>query len=214
MMDFIPRVLFQDAQSDSEADSDLVADNSQEDSTVTLLVVRQAIVSAGSKVLLQMADMADIIFQYCEDRTLFQLTLVCSHLNSYLLNERPDSRSIKKGFLVRILKFKYSEASKRLQAISKHFLQPQREAPLLETSPNPQELMYLRQKQAQAEKQQGLLTEISKLYQIKSQSNVVKGGTSKPEQMGITIANEFSGNFTEENELHFGMPPIGDETYD
>ena len=32
--------------------------------------------------------------------------------------------------------------------------------------------------------------------------------------MGITIANEFSGNFTEENELHFGMPPIGDETYD
>ena len=86
--------------------------------------------SLGSKLLVQTIDLADIIFSYCDDKTLFTLSMTCGKLHVYLNCEKTDSRAVKKGYLVRILKFKYKEAAQRLTAIQRHLAisQPARDS--------------------------------------------------------------------------------------
>lgn len=78
--------------------------------------------SFGQKIILQMFDLTDIIFQFCDSQTLFTLSMSCKRLQAHLTSENTNDRSIKKGYLVRILKFKYSEASSRLKGIQRHLL--------------------------------------------------------------------------------------------
>lgn len=64
-----------------------------------------------------MADVADQFFDFCEDSTLFALSMTCTRVKHHLTSENTADRAIKKGYLVRILKFKYSEAANRLRGI-------------------------------------------------------------------------------------------------
>lgn len=61
--------------------------------------------------------MACIIYDYCDSATLFTLSMTCSKIKNNLLSESTQDRAIKKGYLVRILKFKYDAAAARLKNI-------------------------------------------------------------------------------------------------
>lgn len=75
---------------------------------------RQQTITNGPKLMLQMLDLTDIIFEYCDSQSLFKLSMTCSRVNHQLTSENLQDRALKKGYLLRILKFKYSEASSRL----------------------------------------------------------------------------------------------------
>jgi len=52
----------------------------------------------------------------------------CKRLQAHLTSENTNERSIRKGYLISILKFKYGEATNRLKSIQRHLLMmPRRE---------------------------------------------------------------------------------------
>ena len=69
-----------------------------------------------------MIDLADLIYSFCESATLFNLSMTCSRVKFHLTCEDISNRAIKKGYLVRILKYKYSEAANRLKCIQRNLL--------------------------------------------------------------------------------------------
>lgn len=61
--------------------------------------------------------MASLIFEFCDSATLFILSMTCTRMKHHLTSENVQDRAVKRGYLVKILKFKYSEATNRLKSI-------------------------------------------------------------------------------------------------
>lgn len=66
--------------------------------------------------------MACLIFEFCDSATLFTLSMTCTKIRTHLTSENLQDRAMRKGYLIKILKYKYSEAANRLQGIQRHLL--------------------------------------------------------------------------------------------
>lgn len=60
------------------------------------------------------------MYDYCHDDTLLKLSMTCKKVRLVLTGEKTAERAIKRGYLVRILKFKYKRAGARLEGILIH----------------------------------------------------------------------------------------------
>ena len=56
-------------------------------------------------------DLVTIVLDFCDDSTILRLSMVDSFLRKLLINQAPSSRSINKGYLVRILNHKFKVAA-------------------------------------------------------------------------------------------------------
>ena len=68
----------------------------------------------GQQLLVQIVDLACIVYEFCCDHTLLKLSMTCKKVRLTLTSENTSERAIKRGFLIRILKHKYSRAGARL----------------------------------------------------------------------------------------------------
>jgi len=57
--------------------------------------------------VMRVPDLCYLIYDYCDDGTMHRLSMTCKFQRKQLLSESPPARSVSKGYLVRILKFKY-----------------------------------------------------------------------------------------------------------
>ena len=67
--------------------------------------------------IVHIPDLATLVLDYCDDSTMLRLSMVDAYLRKLLINQAPSSRSIKKGYLVRILNHKFKVAAQRLDRI-------------------------------------------------------------------------------------------------
>lgn len=68
---------------------------------------------------MRVPDLCYLVYDYCDSGSLHKLSMTCKFQQRQLLSESPqEGRSLIKGYLVRILKFKYEMAARQLDVIS------------------------------------------------------------------------------------------------
>ena len=67
--------------------------------------------------MIEVLDLAGVICDFCDDATLLKLSMVSRQMRVMLTDDSSD-RQVKKGYHVRILKYKYRVAATKLDRVS------------------------------------------------------------------------------------------------
>jgi hypothetical protein len=65
-------------------------------------------VTFGQRLIVQIVDLACIVYDYCSDGSLLKLSMTCKKIRQTLTSENINERALKRGYLIRILKYKYN----------------------------------------------------------------------------------------------------------